>query len=555
MKKLFKKAFAKLTIIGFISIFIVFSFPISAGNNNVLSITPGTQNVSSDDVFSVNVYCTPVQPIKGFELVISFNPSLVKAINVTEGDFFKGFKTYFNKGIIDNTKGFIKNIYNFIIGPGNTSTPGVLCTINFSAKVYTGSSFINFYQVGQKTGVTNEKNYLPVTVVNGKVNVEGLYELPSNPVNPPSGNQETNNAPDPPLKPVGPTVVEPGVEYLYSTYCFDLDNDLVKIKIDWGDGSLSNWSDFVAPNTMVNFTHCWDNVSVYPVKAIAQDEHEVNSTWSDVLYVSVSEFNGETKPILFFKITGNSTVNETIFFDASECFDPDGLIVYYNWFFGDGDNATGVNVTHFYKNPGEYNVELVAVDAFNNTYKKLVKLVISNETIDEQIQGKNDDVFFTNFLTYIFMGGLIFCLALVLIMFRKNIQYILLNNNIFLKIIIRFNVKRLEFIENKIKKTLIKTSADYRDDKKPFFITGILQRINFFDIGKQKSVYDYESNVYLKDFDTFKDDKLEKLLQQSFEPGYKYVERSNKLYEIFDIDEIVDLVLTIKSKEGYFLEH
>jgi len=40
---------------------------------------------------------------------------------------------------------------------------------------------------------------------------------------------------------------------------------------------------------------------------------------------------------------------ETIVFDASKSFDPDGIIVSYNWDFGDNETAEGVTVNHIYR--------------------------------------------------------------------------------------------------------------------------------------------------------------------------------------------------------------
>lgn len=42
--------------------------------------------------------------------------------------------------------------------------------------------------------------------------------------------------------------------------------------------------------------------------------------------------------------------------------DPDGTVVSYEWFFGDGTNSSGQNVTHAYTAPGDYTVTLVVRD-------------------------------------------------------------------------------------------------------------------------------------------------------------------------------------------------
>ncbi|WP_456486561.1 NosD domain-containing protein, partial [Candidatus Alkanophaga liquidiphilum] len=51
-------------------------------------------------------------------------------------------------------------------------------------------------------------------------------------------------------------------------------------------------------------------------------------------------------------------VNQSVTFDASSSYDPDGTIVSYEWDFGDGTTASGVVVTHAYSAAGSYTVTL-----------------------------------------------------------------------------------------------------------------------------------------------------------------------------------------------------
>lgn len=65
-------------------------------------------------------------------------------------------------------------------------------------------------------------------------------------------------------------------------------------------------------------------------------------------------------------------IGEEVTFDASASYSPGqpgGTIISYIWDFGDGENATGVTVTHTYSSPDSYSVRLTVVDDedLNNT--------------------------------------------------------------------------------------------------------------------------------------------------------------------------------------------
>jgi hypothetical protein len=159
----------------FLSAMILFASNILMGEeiDTLVSINPANQTVQPGASFSVNVYCVPGEPIKGYELTVSFDASVLQALAVTEGDIFDGFSTFFNSGIIDNTNGDISKIFGLIIGTSTVTDPGTLVHIDFIAGENIASSIIDLIDVG----ITNEDSYVSVSVNNGIVKVDTPVDL------------------------------------------------------------------------------------------------------------------------------------------------------------------------------------------------------------------------------------------------------------------------------------------------------------------------------------------------------------------------------------------
>jgi chitodextrinase len=353
---------------------------VRAADPTSVSVNPSIQTVNASSTFVVTVECLPQQPVKAFELKLSFNPSRVRATSVTEGDFFEGYTTFFNPGEIDNSAGKIINVYDLIVGPGNVSGAGSLVMINFTAKTTSGTSALSLYEVR----LTNESDYIDIDVASGSVQVTGGSSPPSPPPSEPPSNPpaDENNPPGAPLKPVGPTLVEAGTVYLYNSSAVDPDGDSVRLRFDWGDGSLSAWSNLIASNTSVSASHAWVNVSNYAIRVIAQDASGSNSSWSETLTVMISQIESEGfPPVGSFHIPGNASVNHSMVFDASGSYDPDGTIVSYVWDFGDGITGVGQVLVHTYESPGEYTVTLTVTDnaGMNYSSSQVVRITDSSQ--------------------------------------------------------------------------------------------------------------------------------------------------------------------------------
>jgi len=138
---------------------------VEAYNPTAVYVSPVSRTVSAGQTFTLNISCTPGQPIKSYEFKLSFNPTYLHANSVTEGNIFSGYSTFFNAGTISNSTGTIIDVYGLILGAGNVSSSGTCARISFTAQLASGTSTIGLYDVG----VTNATSYVPITVTNGSV--------------------------------------------------------------------------------------------------------------------------------------------------------------------------------------------------------------------------------------------------------------------------------------------------------------------------------------------------------------------------------------------------
>ncbi len=102
---------------------------------------------------------------------------------------------------------------------------------------------------------------------------------------------------------------------------------------------------------------------------------------SDVWLIKVKGEGEENQPPIasFTYSTMNHVINQTITFNASLSYDPDGTITNYKWDLGDGNvtNTTEAIIMHSYPSAGEYTVNLTVTDndgAMNFTSKVITVL-------------------------------------------------------------------------------------------------------------------------------------------------------------------------------------
>ncbi len=109
----------------------------------------------------------------------------------------------------------------------------------------------------------------------------------------------------------------------------------------------------------------------------------------------------------------NGTVGDSISFDGSGSYDPDGTIVNYTWDFGDDETGSGRVSSHSYAKSGRYMVTLTVTDDDGSTAVDETTAIIHEKP---KAQG-NEVVFW-----YVVSGfSIILLLALALLFFRRGI--------------------------------------------------------------------------------------------------------------------------------------
>ena len=313
------------------------------------------------------------------------------------------------------------------------------------------------------------------------------------PVSPPSSDDgqdiipEPNNPPETPIKLSGPMFVEMGVEYAYSSSTFDVDGDQVRFRFDSGDGNFSDWSDFVDSNVSVSMSHYWDSISTYEVRVIAQDINGLNSSWSPALNVTVLQAGLGIPPVAVINVSGNLSVNESIVFDASGSFDPDGIIISYVWDFGDGETGSGISPVHVYKEPGEYTVTLMVTDNNNATYSKSIIVTVASG-VEELGSGEQRGVPLFDF-ALIIIGFAMAVLACLAIFFRDHVKVFVST-----RIIPLFSNMRISDREHEIEKLDAKIEEITEELKKMRAKTVFKES----SVGKRSRLYDEVQEGYIK---------------------------------------------------------
>jgi PKD repeat protein len=129
---------------------------------------------------------------------------------------------------------------------------------------------------------------------------------------------------------------------------YDPDGNIVSFSWAFGDGTTG---------TGIHVTHSYFLVGSYTTTLTVTD----NDGATDIASTTKTVRNNSPVAIIEDMIK-TSYVGDTVTFNAAKSRDPDGYIVAYAWDFGDGTTATGITVSHAYKDNGVYTVTLIVTD-------------------------------------------------------------------------------------------------------------------------------------------------------------------------------------------------
>jgi outer membrane protein assembly factor BamB len=103
----------------------------------------------------------------------------------------------------------------------------------------------------------------------------------------PLGCGEKNRAPDQPEVVDRPAHPLADSTNTFSTTVNDPDGDSVQVRFDWGDSTLSPWSDWAGSGDTIALTHAWSDTGAYVVRAWAQDRKLLVSDTADGIALRV----------------------------------------------------------------------------------------------------------------------------------------------------------------------------------------------------------------------------------------------------------------------------
>ena len=157
-------------------------YTVSMGVGYTFSQTP----IHTGDTFTLDIRAENITDLAGWQFDIAFDPTVLEAIDVSEGDFLKssGGTTFFQGGSIDNAAGKITGLSAARLSGGGVSGTGTLLQVRFKAKSAGETELaLDKFQFGSATGdnIPAGPHEIRITVeerlTTGDVNRDGVVSI------------------------------------------------------------------------------------------------------------------------------------------------------------------------------------------------------------------------------------------------------------------------------------------------------------------------------------------------------------------------------------------
>jgi hypothetical protein len=187
-------------------------------------------------------------------------------------------------------------------------------------------------------------------------------------------NVVTNNPPNTPSKPNGPTSVVEGVQYAYTTSTTDPDDDNVKYGFDFDNDDFiepEHWTSFLPSGATCTVTIIFYGVGTRYLRAKAEDVHVAQSGFSSALVIEVSGSNNPPNTPSTPSGPMSGSVGTSYSYSISTTDDDGDQIKYgFDWD-GNGivddwssllDSGDPCSMSHSWSSAGTYQVKVKARD-------------------------------------------------------------------------------------------------------------------------------------------------------------------------------------------------
>jgi len=179
-----------------------------------------------------------------------------------------------------------------------------------------------------------------------------------------------NSAPTASIVSVSADTVFTGKTLIIRCKASDPQKDRVQLKINWGDGIVTDYGSLVKSDSVVSFGHLYDAAGDYGIKIIAADEHGLEGNWSPLKKITVIFENTAPTAQIVNQIPATLGIGDSVVIDCKG-YDNENNRVQLRVDWGDSvvtdytrlfNSEATVQFIHAYQKTGTYIIRAMAKD-------------------------------------------------------------------------------------------------------------------------------------------------------------------------------------------------